>query len=192
MPVLRLPAPSTSTSPSGETATPGTGPGCASRRCASPCAILRQAMDGFPEGDHRARAPRNIEPPAGEVYSAVEGPRGEVGFYIVSDGTRKPYRVKMRKPSFSNFSALSGDPARPEDRRPGGRHGEPGPRGAGDGPVRHGDSCTTCSTARTRSSPAGAPSAHAGLGCAGAWPPVILDVLFQLGCGGGRGGLPRR
>jgi len=69
-------------------------------------AILRQAMDGFPEGDHRARAPRNIEPPAGEVYSAVEGPRGEIGFYIVSDGTRKPWRVKMRKPSFSNFSAL--------------------------------------------------------------------------------------
>jgi NADH-quinone oxidoreductase subunit D len=68
--------------------------------------ILRQAMDGFPEGDFKARAPRNIEPPAGEVYSAVEGPRGEVGFYIVSDGTRKPYRVKMRKPSFSNFSAL--------------------------------------------------------------------------------------
>ena len=69
-------------------------------------AILRQAMDGFPEGEHRARAPRNIEPPAGEVYSAVEGPRGEIGFYIVSDGTRKPYRLKMRKPSFSNFSAL--------------------------------------------------------------------------------------
>ena len=69
-------------------------------------AILRQAMEGFPEGEHRARAPRNIEPPAGEVYSAVEGPRGEIGFYIVSDGTRKPYRVKMRKPSFSNFSAL--------------------------------------------------------------------------------------
>jgi NADH-quinone oxidoreductase subunit D len=68
--------------------------------------ILRQAMDGFPEGEHRVRAPRNIEPPAGEVYSAVEGPRGEVGFYVVSDGTRKPYRVKMRKPSFSNFSAL--------------------------------------------------------------------------------------
>ena len=70
-------------------------------------AILRQAMEGFPEGDHKARAPRNIEPPVGEVYSAVEGPRGEVGFYIVSNGTRKPSRVKMRSPSFSNFSALS-------------------------------------------------------------------------------------
>jgi NADH-quinone oxidoreductase subunit D len=68
--------------------------------------ILRQAMDGFPEGEHRVRAPRNIEPPAGEVYAAVEGPRGEVGFWIVSDGSRKPFRIKMRKPSFSNFSAL--------------------------------------------------------------------------------------
>lgn len=69
-------------------------------------AILRQAMDGFPEGDHRARVPRNIEPPAGEVYASVEGPRGEVGFWIVSDGKRTPFRIKMRTPSFSNFSAL--------------------------------------------------------------------------------------
>ncbi len=68
--------------------------------------ILRQAIDGFPEGDFRVKVSRNIEVPPGEVYSAVEGPRGEVGFYVVSDGGRKPYRVKMRKPSFSNFSAL--------------------------------------------------------------------------------------
>jgi len=68
--------------------------------------ILRQAMDGYPEGDFKVRVPRNIEPPAGEVYVAVEGPRGEVGFFLVSDGSRKPYRVKMRTPSFSNFSAL--------------------------------------------------------------------------------------
>jgi NADH-quinone oxidoreductase subunit D len=68
--------------------------------------ILRQAMDGFPEGEYRVRAPRAIEPPPGEVYASVEGPRGEVGFYIVSDGTRKPLRIKMRSPSFSNFSAL--------------------------------------------------------------------------------------
>ena len=69
-------------------------------------AILRQAMDGFPEGEHRARVPRTIEPPPGEAYCSVEGPRGEVGFYVVSDGSKKPWRVKMRKPSFSNFSAL--------------------------------------------------------------------------------------
>jgi NADH-quinone oxidoreductase subunit D len=69
-------------------------------------AILRQAMDGYPEGGHRVRVPRTIAPPAGEAYAAVEGPRGEVGFYVVSDGSPKPYRVKLRKPSFSNLSAL--------------------------------------------------------------------------------------
>jgi NADH-quinone oxidoreductase subunit D len=68
--------------------------------------ILRQAMEGLPEGEHKVRAPRVIEPPPGEVYSAVEGPRGEVGFWLVSDGGRKPYRIKMRSPSYSTFSAL--------------------------------------------------------------------------------------
>jgi NADH-quinone oxidoreductase subunit D len=68
--------------------------------------ILRQTMEGFPEGDHRVKVPRTIAPPAGEAYAAVEGPRGEVGFYVVSDGSPKPFRVKMRRPSFSNLSAL--------------------------------------------------------------------------------------
>ncbi len=68
--------------------------------------ILRQAMEGFPEGEYRAKVPRAIAPPPGETYASVEGPRGEVGFYIVSDGGRNPYRIKMRKPSFSNLSAL--------------------------------------------------------------------------------------
>ena len=68
--------------------------------------ILRQAMEGYPEGDFKVKVPRTIEPPAGEAYAAVEGPRGEIGFWVVSDGSPKPYRVKMRKPSFSNLSAL--------------------------------------------------------------------------------------
>jgi NADH-quinone oxidoreductase subunit D len=68
--------------------------------------ILRQLMDGIPEGEYRAKTSRAVAPPAGEAYASVEGPRGEVGFYIVSDGTRKPYRIKMRKPSFSNMSAF--------------------------------------------------------------------------------------
>jgi NADH-quinone oxidoreductase subunit D len=68
--------------------------------------ILRQAMEGFPEGDFKVKVPRTIQPPAGEAYGAVEGPRGEVGFYIVSDGSPRPYRIKMRKPSFSNLGAL--------------------------------------------------------------------------------------
>ncbi|MBV8194433.1 MAG: NADH-quinone oxidoreductase subunit D, partial [Candidatus Dormibacteraeota bacterium] len=44
--------------------------------------------------------------PAGQVYQAVESPRGELGFYIVSDGSNRPYRCKVRAPSFSNLNAL--------------------------------------------------------------------------------------
>ena len=44
--------------------------------------------------------------PAGEVFQAVESPRGEIGYYVVSDGTSKPYRVFMRTPSFGNLQAL--------------------------------------------------------------------------------------
>lgn len=47
-----------------------------------------------------------FHPPAGEVYSSVENPKGELGFYLVSDGSPKPYRCKIRGPSFSNISAL--------------------------------------------------------------------------------------
>jgi NADH-quinone oxidoreductase subunit D len=69
-------------------------------------AILRQAVEGYPTGDYKVKIPRVIQPPPGEVYSAVEGPRGEFGYYIVSDGSDKPYRIKLRVPSFSNLSAL--------------------------------------------------------------------------------------
>jgi NADH:ubiquinone oxidoreductase subunit D len=44
--------------------------------------------------------------PKGEVYVATEGPKGELGFYIVSDGSGRPYRIKIRAPSFINLSAL--------------------------------------------------------------------------------------
>jgi NADH-quinone oxidoreductase subunit D len=44
--------------------------------------------------------------PEGEVYQAIESPRGELGFYVVSDGTAKPYRVHMRTPSFGNLEAV--------------------------------------------------------------------------------------
>ena len=47
-----------------------------------------------------------IKPPKGEVYAAVEGPRGELGYYVVSDGTEKPYRLRIRPPSFINISIL--------------------------------------------------------------------------------------
>jgi NADH-quinone oxidoreductase subunit D len=93
--------------------------------------ICQQALDGLPEGRIVADAPKIILPdreqmktqmealihhfkivtegfgvPAGEVYQAVESPRGEMGYYVVSDGTAKPYRVHMRNPSYATLQAL--------------------------------------------------------------------------------------
>jgi len=94
--------------------------------------IIRQALEGMPSGSHQADAPGIILPdrekmktqmesliyhfkivtegfrvPEGEVYSAIESPRGEVGCYMVSDGTQKPYRVHWRGPSFGTLQATS-------------------------------------------------------------------------------------
>jgi NADH-quinone oxidoreductase subunit D len=93
--------------------------------------IATQAMEGMPEGDWKADAPHVVLPdrekmktqmesliyhfkivtegfrvPAGEAYVPVESPRGELGFYCVSDGTSKPWRVFMRTPSFGNLQSL--------------------------------------------------------------------------------------
>ena len=68
--------------------------------------IVRQALDGLPEGDIMAKFPKVLRPPKGEVYSRTEGTRGELGFYIVSDGSTKPYRVHIRRPSFINLQGL--------------------------------------------------------------------------------------
>jgi NADH-quinone oxidoreductase subunit D len=95
------------------------------------CKIVQQALTGMPEGAIKADAPKVVLPdrekmktqmealiyhfkivtegftvPPGEVYSAIESPRGEMGYYIVSDGTAKPYRVHMRAPSFANLQVL--------------------------------------------------------------------------------------
>ncbi|MDX1979010.1 MAG: NADH dehydrogenase (quinone) subunit D [Bryobacteraceae bacterium] len=94
--------------------------------------IIRQCYEGMPEGAWQADSPKVILPdrekmktqmealiyhfkivtegfrvPAGEAYAAVESPRGELGYYVVSDGTAKPYRVFMRTPSFANLQSLS-------------------------------------------------------------------------------------
>ncbi len=93
--------------------------------------IIRQVVDGIPSGRHAADVPNMTLPdrekmktqmealiyhfkivtegyrvPAGEVYQVIESPRGEVGYYIVSDGTSKPYRCHVRGPSFGNLQAV--------------------------------------------------------------------------------------
>jgi len=70
------------------------------------CRIIRQALDRLPEGEVRAKVPKYIKPPVGEVYHVVESPRGEQGFYLVSKGGEMPYRVRFRSPSFVNLQAL--------------------------------------------------------------------------------------
>ena len=68
--------------------------------------IIRQAIEGLPEGDFMGKVPKVVKPPKGEVFSRTEGTRGELGFYIVSDGTPKPYRIHIRRPSFVNMQGL--------------------------------------------------------------------------------------
>jgi NADH-quinone oxidoreductase subunit D len=93
--------------------------------------IVKQALDGMPAGPWQADAPHVLLPerekmktemesliyhfkivtegfrvPEGSVYQVVESPRGELGYYVVSDGTAKPHRVFMRTPSFGNLQAL--------------------------------------------------------------------------------------
>ena len=69
--------------------------------------IIRQAVEGLPEGPIMAKVPRLIKPPAGETYHAIESPKGELGYFIVSDGkSTNPYRFRVRPPSFCNLQGL--------------------------------------------------------------------------------------
>ena len=72
--------------------------------------IVRQALDGLPEGAISSRpgvkSLAQVKVPKGEAYARVEGPRGEVGCYLVADGSNKPYRMKWRGASFSNLAVL--------------------------------------------------------------------------------------
>ena len=72
--------------------------------------IVRQVIDGLPEGPISSRpgvkSLAQVKVPKGEAYARVEGPRGEVGCYLVADGTNKPYRMKWRGASFSNLAIL--------------------------------------------------------------------------------------
>ena len=68
--------------------------------------IIRQAVDMIPSGPLQAKVPRILKPPKGQVYTRAENPKGEFGYFIVSEGGKVPYRVKIRSTSFSNLSIL--------------------------------------------------------------------------------------
>ena len=68
--------------------------------------IIEQAIDNISSGEFIAKLPRILKVPAGEIYFRSESPRGELGFYLISDGSTKPYRLKCRAPSFSNLAVI--------------------------------------------------------------------------------------
>ncbi|TLN27250.1 NADH-quinone oxidoreductase subunit D [bacterium] len=69
--------------------------------------IVEQAIAKLPDGEFIApKVPKILKTPPGEVYQAVEAARGSLGYYLVSDGTPNPYRMKIRPPSYSNLSLL--------------------------------------------------------------------------------------
>jgi NADH-quinone oxidoreductase subunit D len=69
--------------------------------------IVRQALRELPPGEFATKVPKGFKPPKGEVYVRVENPRGELAYYMVSEGTDKAYRARCRGPSFSNIAAIS-------------------------------------------------------------------------------------
>ena len=69
--------------------------------------IVEQLIDNIPEGEHSVKTNAVIKLPKGEFYQKVETARGELGVYVISTGTKNPYRLKFRSPGFSNLSVLN-------------------------------------------------------------------------------------
>ena len=67
--------------------------------------MIRQCIDGLPEGEHTAKVAKVLRPAAGEAYAAVESPRGELGVHLVTDGTDSPYRMRYRPPALFALQA---------------------------------------------------------------------------------------
>lgn len=68
--------------------------------------IIRQCLDGIEEGPVMGKVPKIIKVPAGEIYMKTECPRGELGYHLISDGTKKPYRLKVKSSCFTHVSML--------------------------------------------------------------------------------------
>ncbi len=68
--------------------------------------IVEQALEGLPPGSHLGPVPKRLTLPEGEIYQRAENPLGEMGYYLVSNGDAKPYRMMVRTPSFSNISVV--------------------------------------------------------------------------------------
>jgi NADH-quinone oxidoreductase subunit D len=68
--------------------------------------IIRQAVDNIPTGPIMGKVPKALKPVVGECYVSIEAPKGELGYYLVSDGSTQPYRLRVRPPSFVNLQAL--------------------------------------------------------------------------------------
>jgi len=68
--------------------------------------ILRQALRDIPPGETKGRGPKQMKPPKGAAYARIEAPKGELGWYVVSNGGVEPYRFKIRAPSFINLNVL--------------------------------------------------------------------------------------
>ena len=68
--------------------------------------IIKQAMKQMEPGEVQAKMRRIVRPPEGECFVRTESPRGDLGVFLVSDGSQNPYRVKVRAPSFANLQAI--------------------------------------------------------------------------------------
>ena len=68
--------------------------------------IVAQAIEKIPDGPLMAKMSKIIKPPVGDIYHSIEAPKGELGYYIVSDGSTQAYRARVRPPSFVNLQAL--------------------------------------------------------------------------------------